>query len=67
MSDALDRWLTDDGEADVEIADDDEQAAINSLATDAFAWLDELVAERRGIDVDELRRGYVRGKRRGPR
>lgn len=57
----FDAWLGQ--ETDEELLAKSDREGLERLASDPFAWLDEFVADRRGISVDELRLGYLRGKR----
>lgn len=53
----FDAWLA--LESDEELLAKSDRDGLERLATDPFAWLDEFVAERRGISVEELRLGHL--------
>jgi hypothetical protein len=59
----LDRWL--DEEPDEDAVGEQEQAFVDRLANDPFAFIDEIAAERRGVTAEEIRRGYWRGRGQG--
>lgn len=58
----FDRWL--DEESDEVEVSEEEEAFVDRLANDSFAFMDEIAAERRGVTAEEIRRGYWRGRRR---
>jgi hypothetical protein len=63
MSERWDEFLGGFGEERSRDPDEEfEREGLERLANDAFGWLDEVAAERRGISVEELRLGYLRGR-----